>query len=216
MFLGCGLALAQNQAVPRASAHDYPASKAESQYSIGAQLLPKTQVQNAFATPLAGRYIVVEVGFYPAQGNAIDVERSNFTLVSAEGKSAITPATPKEIASILQKQPKTSRDVTLYPTANVGYESWPVYDGTSVKRAGGPVYGAGMGVGVGTSTSPATTDSDRKTMETELSDKELKQGDISQPVAGYLYFPVSGKQKANYQLQYRGADTTSNLTLSEK
>jgi hypothetical protein len=210
------LAFAQNPPAPRASAKDYQASKVESQYSIGAKLLSKTQIQNSFATALAGRYVVIEVGFYPADRKTIDLERSNFTLVTPDGKSSVTPATPEEIASILQRRPASSRDVTLYPTANVGYESYPVYNGAGgVGRASGPVYGAGMGVGVGKTTSPATTDSDRKTMETELSDKELKSGDVSSPVAGYLYFPVSGKEKS-YQLEYRGTDTTTKLTMSEK
>ncbi len=216
VLLSC-LALAQNPPAPHASAKDYQASKVESQYSIGAKLLSKTQIQNSFATALAGRYVVVEVGFYPADGKTIDLERSNFTLVSSDGKSSVTPATPEEIASILQKRPASSRDVTLYPQANVGYQSYPVYNGNGrIQQAGGPVYGAGMGVGVGKTTSPATTDSDRKTMETELSDKELKSGDVSSPVAGYLYFPVTGKEKGGYQLEYRGGDATSTLSLSEK
>ncbi len=216
LLLWSSLALAQTLPAPRASAKDYQASKVESQYSIGAKLLSKTQIQNSFATPLAGRYVVVEVGFYPADGKSIDLERSNFALLTGDSKSSVTPATPEEIASILQKRPESSRDVTLYPTANVGYESYPVYTGNGVKRVGGPIVGAGMGVGLGNNTSAATTDSDRKTMETELSDKELKSGDVSSPVAGYLYFPVTGKEKAGYQLEYRGADTTSKLPLSEK
>jgi hypothetical protein len=173
-------------------------------------------VQNSFATPLAGRYVVVEVGFYPSDGKAIDLERGNFSLVGSDGKSSVVPATPEEIASILQKRPGSSRDVTLYPTANVGYASWPVYTGNgNTKQVGGPVVGAGVGVGIDKTTSPATTDSDRNTMETELTDKELKSGAVSSPVAGYLYFPVAGKDKT-YQLEYRDAGTTSKLTLSEK
>jgi len=213
--LACSLA-AQNPPAPRASANDYASSKVESQYSIGAKLLSKTQIQNSFATALAGRYVVVEVGFYPADGKSTDLQRSNFSLRSADGKSSVTPATPEEIASILQKKPESSRDVTLYPTANVGYESWPVYTGNGTKRVGGPVYGAGMGVGVGKTTSPATSESDRKTMETELRDKELKSGDVSSPVAGYLYFPITSKEKESFELQYHGADTTSQLPLAQK
>ncbi len=210
-------ALAQNPPAPRVSAAAYSASKVESQYSMGATLLSKTQIQNSLATPLAGRYVVVEVGFYPAEGKSIDLQRSSFMLVTPDSKSSITAASPEEIASILQKRPPSSRDVTLYPTANVGYESWPVYNGTGVKQVGGPVYGAGMGVGVGKTTSPATTDSDRNTMETELSDKELKGGDVSKPVAGYLYFPVAGKEKANFQLEYHtAADVVTTLPLNEK
>jgi len=217
LLLLSSLAFAQNPPAPRASAKDYQASKVESQYSIGAKLLSKTQIQNSIATPLAGHYVVVEVGFYPAYGKAIDLQRSNFALVGSDEKSSVTPATPEEIASILQKRPASSRDVTLYPTANVGYASWPVYTGNgNTKQVGGPVVGAGVGVGVGKTTSPATTDSDRTTMETELSDKELKSGDVSIPVAGYLYFPVTGKEKGSFELQYHGGDTTTSLPLKEK
>ncbi len=209
----CSVASAQTPPVPLASAKDYPASKAESQYAIGAKMLSKTQIQNSFSTPLAGRYVVVEVGFYPADGESVELQRSNFALLPSDSKSSVAPISPAEIASIVQQRPSSSRDVTLYPTANIGYESWPVYSGNGVKRVGGPVYGAGMGVGVGKTTSPATTDSDRTTMETELSDKELKGGDISKPVAGYLYFPVTGKEKATYRLQYRSPKSVSDLPL---
>ncbi len=214
--MACSMVSAQNPPAPLASAKDYPASKVESQYSIGAKMLSKTQIQNSFATPLAGRYVVVEVGFYPAEGKSVELQRSDFALLDSDSKSSVAPASPDEIASILQKRPQSSRDVTLYPTANVGYESWPVYDGNGVKRVGGPVYGAGMGVGVGKTTSPATTDSDRKTMQTELSDKELKVGDVSGPVAGYLYFPFTGKEKASYHLEYHSADSVSRLSLNTK
>lgn len=211
------LAFAQNPPAPRASANDYQASKVEPQYSIGAKLLSKTQVQNSFATPLEGRYVVVEIGFYPATDKTIDLEQSNFALVGPDGKSSVAPATPEEIASILQKRPGSSRDVTLYPTANVGYASWPVYTGNgNTKQVGGPVVGAGLGVGVDKTVSPATTDSDRNTMETELSDKGLKNGDVNSPVAGYLYFPVAGKDKGSFELQYRGENATTSLTLKEK
>jgi hypothetical protein len=217
LLLLSSLALAQNPPAPRPSAKDYQSSQTESQYSVGAKLLSKTQIQNSFATPLAGRYVVVEVGFYPADGKIIDLQRSNFALLASDGTSSVAPVTPEEIASILQKRPGSSRDVTLYPGANVGYQSYPVYTPNgNTRQVGGPVYGAGLGVGVGKSTSPATTDSDRKTMETELSDKQLQSGEVSKPVAGYLYFPIASKDKLSYQLEYRSTDTTSKLTLSEK
>lgn len=210
------LAVAQNAPTPRPSAKDYPASGAESEYSIGAKMLSKTQVQNSFATPLAGRYVVVEIGIYPADGKTVDVLKSSFSLHASDGKDFVTPASAEEIASILQKRPSSGRDVTLYPQANVGYESYPVYDGTRVKQVGGPVVGAGLGVGVGPSTQVANTDSDRRTMETELRDKELKAGEVSKPVAGYLYFPLATKDKVTYELQYKGTDATTKLALNDK
>jgi hypothetical protein len=214
-LLNCCLAVAQNPPAPRASAAAYPASKVQPVYSIGAKRLSKTEVQNSFATPLAGRYIVVEIGFYPSDSKTISLKQSDFALRTSDGKDLVSPASPETIASIYQKRPESSRDVTLYPTANIGYVSSPAYDGSG-RRVSGPVYGVGMGVGVDKSTSAATTGSDRQTMETELLDKELKDAEVSKPVAGYLYFPIATKQKVEYQLEYRGTDAVTSLPLKAR
>ena len=211
-LLNCCLAVGQNPPAPRASAAAYPVSKVQPVYSIGARQLSKTEVQNSFATPLAGRYIVVEIGFYPADSKTIDLKQSDFVLRTSDGKDLVSPASPGTIASIYQKRPDSSRDVTLYPTATVGYVSYPDYEGNG-RRVSGPVYGVGMGVGVDKNTSPATTGSDRQTMETELRDKELQEADVSKPVAGYLYFPIATKQKVEYQLEYQGTDAVTSLPL---
>jgi hypothetical protein len=214
-LLNCCVAVGQNPPAPRASAAAYPASKVQPVYSIGAKQLSKTEVQNSFATPLAGRYIVVEIGFYPADSKTIGLKQSDFVLRTSDGKDLVSPASPGTIASIHQKRPESSRDVTLYPTANVGYVSYPAYDGSG-RRVSGPVYGVGMGVGVDQSTSAATTGSDRQTMETELLDKELKDAEVSKPVAGYLYFPIATKQKVQYQLEYHGTDAVTSLPLKTR
>jgi hypothetical protein len=211
-LLNCCVAVGQNLPAPRTSASAYPVSKVQPVYSIGAKQLSKTEVRNSFATPLADRYIVVEIGFYPANSKTISLNQSDFVLQTSDGKDLVSPANPATIASICQKRPESSNDVTLYPTANVGYVSYPSYDGSG-RRVSGPVYGVGMGVGVDKSQSAATTGSDRQTMETELLDKELKDGDVSKPVAGYLYFPIATKQKVEYQLEYHGTDTVSSLPL---
>jgi hypothetical protein len=211
-LLNCCLAVGQNPPAPRASAAAYPVSKVQPVYSIGARQLSKTEVQNSFATPLAGRYIVVEIGFYPADSKTIDLKQSDFSLRTSDGKDVVSPASPGTIASIYQKRPESSRDVTLYPTATVGYVSYPDYEGNG-RRVSGPVYEVGMGVGVDKNTSPATTGSDRQTMETELRDKELQEADVSKPVAGYLYFPIATKQKVEYQLEYQGTDAVTSLPL---
>ena len=211
---GC-LAVGQNSPAPRASAAAYPASKVQPVYSIGARQLSKTEVRNSFATPLADRYIVVEIGFYPADGKTISLNQSDFALRTSDGKDLVSSASPATIASICQKRPQSSNDVTLYPTANVGYVSYPSYDGSG-RRVSGPVYGVGMGVGVDKSPSAATTDSDRQTMETELLDKELKDEEVSKPVAGYLYFPIATKQKVEYQLEYHGTDAVTSLPLKTR
>ena len=65
-FLNCCLAIAQNAPAPLSSASAYPSSTDQKAYSIGARQLSKTEVKNSFATPLANRYVVVEIGFYPS------------------------------------------------------------------------------------------------------------------------------------------------------
>jgi hypothetical protein len=47
------------------------------------------------------------------------------SLYLPDGKDLVSPASPETIASIYQKRPESSRDVTLYPTANIGYVSYP-------------------------------------------------------------------------------------------
>jgi hypothetical protein len=210
-LLNCCLAIGQNTPAPRASAAEYPSSKVQPVYSIGAKQLSKTETKNSFATPLAGRYTVVEIGFYPKDSKTISLQQSDFVLRTSDG-DVISPASPETIASIYQKRPASSNDVTLYPTASVGYASGPSYDGSG-RRQSGMVYGVGMGVGVDKNTSAATTGSDRQTMETELLDKELKDAEVSKPVAGYLYFPVATKQKVDCQLEYRGTDAVTDLAL---
>jgi hypothetical protein len=39
-------------------------------------------------------------------------------------------------------------------------------------------------------------------METELTEKSLPEGAVAQAVSGYVYFPVTLKKKAEYQLEY--------------
>ncbi len=213
-LLHCCVAVGQNTPAPRAAAAAYPASKVQPVYSIGAKQLSKTEVRNSFATPLAGRYIVVEIGFYPADGKIVSLQQSDFALRTSDGKDVGAPASPQTIATICQKRPESSTDVTLIPSASVGYVSYPAYDGSgNGRRVSGPVYEAGLGVGVSKNPSAATTDSDRQTMEAELFDKELKDADVSKPVAGYLYFPIATKQKVQYQLEYRGTDVVTSLPL---
>ena len=85
-LLNCCVAVGQNPPAPRASAAAYPDSKVQPVYSIGAKQLSKTEVQNSFATPLADRYIVVEIGFYPADSKTVSLKQSDFVLRTSDGQ----------------------------------------------------------------------------------------------------------------------------------
>ncbi len=198
-----GLALAQPPATgirPRSKANDYPARHQAKDFSLGAAQLSSIEVANAFVTDLNKRYVVVEVGMYPAEV-PINVARSHFALRVKGTTTVLRPASPETIAAILQKRPSSEREVTLYPAGGVLFGNGGT--GTSV----------GMGVGIGRKPTNGTSDADRRTMETELRDKSLPEGKIEKPVAGYLYFPVSTKENAAYELEYGAGEQTWAISL---
>ncbi len=190
----------------RSNVTDYPVHMVADGFSIGAVVLTPDQVNRLFVTDLNRGYVVVEVGLYPAKGQKVDIARNGFVLRNVN--AYLRPVEPKVIAGVLQKSGGSKRQVTLYPTAEVGYDSGPrpydpYYDGN---RGGGLRTGVGVGVGLGNSAPAPTSEADRKTMERELTDKGLPEGSVSAPVAGYLYFPASHEKKnAAYKLEFQAA-----------
>jgi hypothetical protein len=172
--------------VPQPQPGDYPYHLDHNDFSLGVKVLSRDQVEKLFASNLNPEYVVVEVAVYPAQGGAIHVSEGQFLLRQDQGHDYARAAEAADVARVLQKgnARRGGRDVTLYPQVGVGYSSGGYYGGgwhTSV----------GVGVGIGDSQPEASTDADRKTMATELSEKGLPVGAVDSPVAGYLYFPLS-------------------------
>jgi hypothetical protein len=135
--------------------------------------------------------------------------------------TGLRPASAQAIAAALQRKntpkPRSPSDVTLYPTATIGYESG-TYSG---QRHGGVYTAAGVGVGVGDpgpmgAPRPASTNQDRSTMEQELGDKGLPEGKTMQAVAGYLYFPRPASKtqtRSNFTLTYYAAEGEVTLVV---
>ena len=122
--------------------------------------------------------------------------RRYFALKSADGTKAVRPVDPKTLAAILNRTAASDREVALYPSAGIGYESGPsVYNpATGRQRVGGLSTSVGVGVGVGPSQSGAS-EQERRVMKMELSEKGLPETTASKPLSGYLYFPTAGKNK---------------------
>ncbi len=192
---------------PRGNPEDFPGSAKADNFIVAAAQLSRTEVAHAFATELGDAYVVVEVQVFPAKGE-VTVNTANFFLTAENTKLMLRPAEPKTVAAVLQKP--TGRDVTLYPTAEVGYQSGPDIYG---RRQSGVTTGVGMGVGI--SDKEKKSDADRKVMETELSDKSLPSGATAKPVAGYLYFPVSTAKRAAYTLHYEEGESKLAIQLSQ-
>jgi len=189
--------------VPRSTASRYTAHAEADGAGIGASLLKPQEVRKVFSTDLNRCCVVVEVALYPAKDKAIDVSSDDFVLRLVGTDTAVKPSSATLLAAQLEKKNENTRDVAIYSTVYVGYESGT--DPLTGQRVHGVDTAAGVGVGVGgyPGAAPASTDRDRDVMELELSEKGLPQDTESAPVAGYLYFSLpKGGKKATNQLEY--------------
>jgi len=211
LLLAGASGMAQTAVRPRSQPSDYPVSVRSTEFAMGAALLSDLEVQHAFATELNRGYIVVEVGVFPLPQQAkggpagvtpVEVKLDDFALRIAGSQTVLRPVRPRTVAADLQKNPATKHDVTINETTGIGYTSGgrDIYGN---RYPGGITTAVGVGVGIGES-QPASTDADRRVMETELKDKELPEGRTEKPVGGYLYFPRPARQKkVAYQLEHK-------------
>jgi hypothetical protein len=203
---------------PGRSASEYPGHNEREDVAVGAVPLTAEQVHSTFVSDLNRGYLVVELSIYPKAGQHLDVSRRDFVLRGADNGIVARPGDPKAIASTLHRANGSDREVALYPSVGIGYESGPrTYDpATGEQRGGGLRTAAGVGVGVGGSQA-GSTEQDRKTMELELTEKGLPEGETSKPVAGYLYFPLKARKKAGaLRLEWGTQGEPILLKLSEE
>jgi hypothetical protein len=196
---------------PRPAPTDYAVQKQTADLSLGAARLSNEQVKNSFSADLERGYVVIEIGVFPGK-ESVDLRRSDFVLRAStkDGANIVRPESPETVAGVLQKKNKQAKSgVDLYPHGEVGY-STGTRDPYGNRYPGGWTTAAGVGVGVGNpggAPAPASTDADRRTMATELRDKVLPEGEQKAPVAGYLYFPLTSRDKTTaYQLEYKAPD----------
>jgi hypothetical protein len=193
--------------VPRAAADKYSSHAEQNGFSIGATLLTASQARKEFATDVDHCCLVVEVGLFPKKDGLTEVSQADFALRIAGKDIATRPSSAEVVAGKLHRaaEPKAdNHDVVISPTTSIGYQTGGIDPVTGAPRRGGVVTGAGVGVGVGgpQEPKPASTDADRRTMELELREKGLPEGNTANPVSGYLYFWLPQHKNAKYQLEY--------------
>lgn len=198
--------------VPRTTSERYAAHAEQSGVGVGVTLLTQSEVHNAFASDVNKCCIVVEVALYPPKDSTVAVSLNDFVLRVTGTDIAARPSGAKVLAAKLQKKAEPEgRDVTISPNVGVGYDSGGYYDPvTGQRRAGGVYTSTGVGVGIGGSRPQSgSRDVDRNTMELELSEKGLPEGETSAPVSGYLYFALppskdksKDKKATTHQLEY--------------
>ncbi len=201
---------------PRYNAKDYQASDTANGVTVAADALDPEYVRHAFASAVHNGYLVVEVAVYPESGSSLDLVASDFALRVSGDPSPIRPVSAQTVAGVMHRKsnpqkPSSPSDINVYPRVGIGYEKGSYEDPVTGQRrnAGGWTTSTGVDVATGGSTQPApprpaSTDQDRRTMQAELEDKGLPEGQVNRPVAGYLYFPIGKKKASPQSLEYYG------------
>jgi hypothetical protein len=199
---------------PRADAGRYPAHAERDGIAIGARLLSHDEARKVFVSDVNRCCLVLEIAVYPQKDKPFEVSLGDLSLQKSGAENETKASSAKVVAGSLQKQAQGQRDISVYPTTEIGYESGSVYDPATGTRRGSGVYTrSGVGVGIGGRGGPGSTEKDRDAMATELSEKGLPEGSAAAPVAGYVYFPLAAsKKKQAYQLNY--VVNGSKVTLS--
>ena len=185
---------------PRPRVSDYEQRAQTAAAEIGAELLSEEETRKTFVSDIHRGYVVVEMGVYPKDQFGVGVQWRNIVLRDAASGEFYRPASARAIAAYLHESAAKSRDVTvqesvavIYSTGGGGYDPYGRYPPRGVSTQ------VGVGVGIGDSR-PASTPQDRETMELELGEQSLPEGTATKPVAGYLYFPVAGKDRKKARL----------------
>jgi hypothetical protein len=170
--------------------------------------------------------VLVEVKVQPKNGEKIDIRREDFLLRSDKDGQSSRPMEPTQVAgsSILVVGTGTATQGQVMSQRRRVPFGVPGIPGT---RGGPPPTLPGQDPPmVGSSTADATTATATITEDEKLKkdnplldvlkQKVLPEGEISEPVTGYLYFLFEGKHKPkHWELVYRKAPPRVHLRFAE-
>lgn len=218
--LVAALAMAGSGLAPRGGPSDYPAHATAGHITVAAAVVSVEQVKKIFGARIdqAG-YLVFEVALYPEQGSDANVTLSDFALRPAAEGSGTSAAAPDAIAAATIPYPGVEPHETLGSTKVVA-EAGSLPSAGGIGPAGGIANTQGIGVGDYPGAPPpppnaAAKAAARKRLTAALAGKQLPAGRITEPVAGYLYFPKpSGRsRKDGFQLSWIGENGQANMTV---
>lgn len=180
----------------------------------------KDLVKGLLGDDMGGFIYVIEVTLKPRTDESIRIDRDDFQMILTDDGQRSKPFSPAQLtgkgALVIKSKPG--------PTSGVmGQNNGPVWGGVG----GPPVMMPGQGTAIGNTT--ANTESAHAEVRDEegakenpmkkvLEAKELPQTELaSEPLKGYLYFPVDGKHKAkNVLLQYKGTGGRIDIEFREQ
>jgi len=221
MPLVAALAIAGSGLAPRGGPSEYPAHASAGRLTVAAAAVSADQAKKIFGARIdqAG-YLVFEVALYPEPGSEANVSSGDFALRLGTDGAIMRAAEPDVVAATVipdpaLKAPPTPSRLPVYVEVTMGRQAGDPYG-----RNGGVYNDQGIGVGNYPSPPPpppntAAKDRTRGQLEQSLADKQLPAGRITQPVAGYLYFPKpNGRtRKDGFQLTWFGESGQAKLTV---
>ena len=213
---------------PRRTPAEYGATDRSPQTTYAASLLSADQVKHIFALDISRSYLVFEIAIYPDPNSKTTVDADAFLIKAGKKSDGTRTADATTVASVMQQKnmPRDTgrKDVSVYPSARVGYES-----GTD-PYTGRKVHGTYTEVGVAATKDPID-DPNRgpryppasgvdpqqvQALEDQLAKKALTSGEVTKPAAGYIYFPMTKGSRDTtgvYAVSYLG-DSTAKIELS--
>ncbi len=172
-------------------------------------LVDKEDIKQALGSDFSGIIIAVEVTFSPREGKKVTISRDDFFLRSDKDGQKSQPFAPSQFAG------QTAMVLTRGSSGGgtMGNSNGPVWGGMGGGMPGRlPGNGGGVGNGAANETTveaknaekSAEKDGKKDDLVASLKKKELKEGEVTDPVTGWLYFPLEGKHKLkDLELIYR-------------
>ena len=212
LFLFLVAQLVSAQAVPpRPKLEEYPVHAQATKAGIGAEFMVHV-VAAAGQSFFVPDFFTVEVAIYPAKETVLPLNISHFTL-RINGKKQELQAQAAEFVAASLKYPDWSQRPSMTASAGVGDggvtmggpRTQPRFPGDDrPPRQSGPVQ-------------PTLGAEKEKTMTADegVVAAALMEGQGTQPVAGYLYFPYrgDGRKAKKVELLYRGPGGEVTLLL---
>lgn len=173
-------------------------------------LLDKEQIKAAIGAELPAGIIAIQVKVVPKGDDSLSVSRDDFQIISHKDGQRSGPFGPSQIAGSSTMVISTVNQAGGAYSGNPNGPVWGGIPGLGRPRQmpgeGGAVGAGGSGVteAQAKTTSGADKDKDNPLLAI-LDSKMLADKETKEPVSGYLYFPLEGKQKLkDIELIYKG------------
>jgi hypothetical protein len=187
---------------PKKSAQSYPAHAVAGALEVGAEYLVRSIP--AEGSPIAGDYLVVEVGLFPARGEAVEARSESFRLRINGESYGTRPASASAVAAEL-KNPRWNSAPGLTEPVRPQQERFPGDPSARRRVPDAP-------------RAPQDETLQKKPQKPDwewATELALSEATAKGPVSGLLYFPYKGSAKKikTLWLDYEGAAGKTSVKL---